>query len=44
MERTDTLNIACFKPLITIEEIKKEFPNTDEVSREETEEIIRYLA
>ena len=44
MERTDTLNIVRFKPLITLEEIKKEFPNTDEVSWEETEETIRYLA
>ena len=32
MERTDTLNIVRFKPLITPEEIKKEFPDTDEVS------------
>ena len=32
MERTDNLNIVCFKPLITPEELKKEFPETDEVA------------
>ena len=30
MERTDNLNIVRFKPLITPEELKKEFPETDE--------------
>ncbi|MBW8001606.1 MAG: 3-deoxy-7-phosphoheptulonate synthase [Planctomycetes bacterium] len=32
MERTDNLNIVCFKPLITPEELKKELPETDEVA------------
>ena len=32
MERTDNLNIVCFKALITPEELKKEFPETGEVA------------
>ena len=32
MKRTDNLNIIRFKPLVTPEELKKEFPETDEVA------------
>ncbi|MEN6309095.1 MAG: 3-deoxy-7-phosphoheptulonate synthase [Anaerohalosphaeraceae bacterium] len=33
MERTDNLNIKCFRPLITPEELKREFPQTEEAAR-----------
>ncbi|MEA3224969.1 MAG: 3-deoxy-7-phosphoheptulonate synthase, partial [Planctomycetota bacterium] len=33
MEQTDNLNILRFKPLISPDELKREFPETDEVAR-----------
>ena len=33
MEQTDNLNILRFKPLITPDELKSQFPETDEVAR-----------